>query len=332
MSSEFRAVIVDKKEENVSVEVKSIGKEKLPEGELLIRVAYSSVNFKDGLAGLPDGNIVKSYPMVPGIDLAGTVVSSKDSRFNEGDQVIATSYDIGVSHFGGYSEFASIPADWALPVPQNMTLKEAMIYGTAGFTAALSIHRLEANGVSPDQGEVLVTGASGGVGSMAVAMLSKRGYQVVASTGKQEETDYLKKLGANRVISRQDVYDGNLKPLQKGEWQAAVDPVGGKSLASVLSRIKRGGAVAVSGLTGGSDVPTTVHPFILRGVSLLGVDSAYCPMTLRQEIWTRLASDLQIENADSLIDREVSLEEAPAAMRDILEGKVRGRVLVKIEC
>ncbi|MGD7044562.1 acryloyl-CoA reductase [Jeotgalibacillus proteolyticus] len=331
MISEFRAVVVDKKNDSLSVETKKMDKEDLPAGELLIRVAYSSVNFKDGLAGREEGKIVQTYPMIPGIDLAGTVISSKDSRFKEGDHIIATSYEIGVSHFGGYSELASIPADWALPLPQNMTLKEAMIYGTAGFTAALSIHRLEANGVSPENGEVLVTGASGGVGSMAVSMLAKRGYQVVASTGQQQEHGYLKELGAARVISREDVYNGELKPLQKGEWQAAVDPVGGKNLASVLSKITRGGAVAVSGLTGGTEVPTTVHPFILRGISLLGVDSAYCPMPLRQEIWTRLASDLQIENSEALIDREVSLEETPAAMEEILEGKVRGRVLVKVE-
>ncbi|MDG5472710.1 acryloyl-CoA reductase [Jeotgalibacillus sp. ET6] len=331
MLSKFRAVVVDKKNDSFSVEAIEMDKKDLPVGELLIRVAYSSVNFKDGLAGSENGKIVQNYPMIPGIDLAGTVISSKDSRFREGDHVIATSYEIGVSHFGGYSELASIPADWALPLPQNMTLKEAMIYGTAGFTAALSIHRLEANGVSPENGEVLVTGASGGVGSMAVSMLAKRGYQVVASTGQQQEHDYLKELGAAHVISREDVYNGELKPLQKGEWQAAVDPVGGKSLASVLSKIKRGGAVAVSGLTGGTEVPTTVHPFILRGISLLGVDSAYCPMPLRQEIWTRLASDLQIENSEALIDREVSLEETPAAMEDIMESKVRGRVLVKIE-
>ncbi|PPA69820.1 oxidoreductase [Jeotgalibacillus proteolyticus] len=330
--SSFRAVVIDKKEEDVTVEVKNIEQNSLPKGDVLIRVAYSSVNFKDGLAGVKDGKIVQSYPMVPGIDLAGTVVSTTDPRFNEGDHVIATSYDIGVSHYGGYSEFACIPAEWVVPLPQNMTLKEAMVYGTAGFTAALSIHRLEANGLTPDQGEVLVTGSTGGVGSMAVAMLAKRGYKVVASTGKEAEHEHLKKIGADSVISREEVYDGGkLKPLQKGIWQAAVDPVGGKSLAAVLSKIKQGGSVAVSGLTGGTDVPTTVHPFILRGVNLLGVDSAYCPMPLRQEIWTRLASDLKLDDITDLIDREVSLEETPEAMRDILQSKIRGRVLVRMD-
>ncbi|TDL33104.1 acryloyl-CoA reductase [Jeotgalibacillus sp. S-D1] len=330
MSSNFQAVVVDKMGEDVSVQVKSIDKDQLSQGDVLIKVAYSSVNFKDGMAGLPNGNIVQSYPFVPGIDLSGTVVSSKNNRFKEGDEVIATSYEIGVSHYGGYSEYAKIPAEWIVPLPKNMTLKEAMIIGTAGFTAALSIHRLEANGLTPDQGDVLVTGSTGGVGSMAVAMLAKRGYKVVASTGKEEEHDFMKKLGADSVISRSDVYNGELKPLQKGTWQAAVDPVGGKSLAAVLSRIKRGGAVAVSGLTGGSDIPTTVHPFILRGVSLLGVDSAYCPMPLREKIWNRLADDLKPEGLEALVDREVSLEDTPAAMRDILQSKIRGRVLVRV--
>lgn len=330
MSSNFQAVVVDKKGEDVSVQVKSIDKKQLSQGDVLIKVAYSSVNFKDGMAGLANGKIVQSYPFVPGIDLSGTVISSENDRFKEGDEVIATSYEIGVSHYGGYSEYANIPAEWIVPLPKNMTLKEAMIIGTAGFTAALSIHRLEANGLTPDQGDVLVTGSTGGVGSMAVAMLAKRGYKVVASTGKEEEHDFMKKLGADSVISRSDVYNGELKPLQKGIWQAAVDPVGGKSLAAVLSRIKRGGAAAVSGLTGGSDIPTTVHPFILRGVSLLGIDSAYCPMPLREEIWNRLAEDLKPEGLETLVDREVSLEDTPAAMRDILQNKIRGRVLVRV--
>ena len=330
MTSDLQAVVVDKRDEDVSIEVKLLSKDQLSKGDVLIKVAYSSVNFKDGLAGLANGKIVQSYPFVPGIDLSGVVVSSSDDRFKEGDQVLATSYEIGVTHFGGYSEYANIRADWIVPLPENMSLREAMIYGTAGFTAALSVHRLEANGLTPDQGNVLVTGATGGVGSMAVAMLAKRGYKVVASTGKDEEHDYVKNLGAQTIISRQDVYNGTLRPLQKGEWQAAVDPVGGQSLASVLSRIKRCGAVAVSGLTGGSDVPTTVHPFILRGVSLIGVDSAYCPMPLREEIWKRLADDLKPDELDEIVDREVPLEDVPTAMRDILQSKIRGRVLVKV--
>ncbi|KIL49505.1 NADPH:quinone oxidoreductase family protein [Jeotgalibacillus soli] len=330
MDSSFKAVVVDKREDDFSVAVKSLTKHQLPEGDVLIKVSYSSVNYKDGLAGLPNGKIVQSYPFVPGIDLSGLVVSSTDDRFKEGDKVIATSYGIGVSHFGGYCEYASIPADWIVPLPENLSLKEAMIIGTAGFTAALSIHRLEENGITPDGGDVLVTGATGGVGSVAVSMLHKRGYHVTASTGKESEHEYLKKLGANSVISREAVFDGTLKPMTKTQWQAAVDPVGGKSLASVLSKIKYRGAVAVSGLTGGGDVPTSVFPFILRGVSLLGIDSVECPMELRKTIWARLADDLKLDNLEEMVDREIPLEEVPAAMADIIGSKIRGRVLVAI--
>ena len=227
----------------------------LPQGEVLIKVAYSSINYKDGLASTPDGKIVSSYPFVPGIDLAGVVVSSEDPRFREGDEVIATSYEIGVSHFGGYSEYARIPGDWIVPLPENLALKEAMIYGTAGFTAALSIHRLEENGLTPDKGKVLVTGATGGVGSLALAMLAKLGYEVVASTGKTSEHEFLTELGASEIISREEVNSGKIKALDKQLWAGAVDPVGGENLAAILSKIIYGGSVAVSGLAGGTNVP-----------------------------------------------------------------------------
>ena len=206
--SEFKALLVDKTETDFTLGVKNLSFNDLPAGEVLIKVAYSSINYKDGLASIPDGKIVRSYPFVPGIDLAGVVVSSKDPRYLEGDQVIATSYEIGVSHYGGYSEYARIPADWIVPLPENLSLREAMIYGTAGLTAGLSVQRLEENGLSPEKGKVLVTGATGGVGSIAVAILAKRGYQVVASTGKASEHDYLHKLGAIEVVSRDEVYNG----------------------------------------------------------------------------------------------------------------------------
>ncbi|WP_227394676.1 acrylyl-CoA reductase family protein [Jeotgalibacillus aurantiacus] len=332
MSLTFQAVMVDLKDDQVEAQVRELSEEDLPKGEVLIKVAYSSVNFKDGLAGLKDGKIVQSYPFIPGIDLSGTVVSSENDRFSEGDRVIATSYDIGVTHFGGYSEYAKIPADWVVPLPEGLSLRDAMIFGTAGFTAALSVHRLEQAGITPESGKVLVTGATGGVGSMAVAMLAKRGYDVSASTGKQSEHEFLKVLGAKEVLSRDEVYDGGkIRPLSKGKWMAAVDPVGGDSLAAVLSEMKQNGAVAVSGLTGGTKIPTTVHPFILRGVSLLGVDSAYCAMPLRSEIWARLGQDLKPDDLELLVNREVSLKEVPQAMEDIIESKIRGRVLVKVE-
>lgn len=302
----------------------------LPEGEVTVQVAYSSVNYKDGLASIPNGKIVKSYPFIPGIDLAGTVVDSKDSRYREGDEVIVTSYELGVSHFGGFSKFARVPADWIVPLPEGLTMKEAMTYGTAGFTAALSIARLEKNGLHPKSGDVLVTGATGGVGSMAVAMLAQKGYGVVASTGKESEHSFLRDLGAKEILSRQDVAGEKIPALGKQRWAAAVDPVGGKTLAAIVPQLKYQGAVAVSGLTGGGDVPTTIFPFILRGVSILGVDSVYCPMDVREELWNRMATDLKPKQLLNIIGNEISLEELPNALAAILEGKSTGRVVVKI--
>ncbi|MFC3884528.1 acryloyl-CoA reductase [Bacillus songklensis] len=330
MRERFKALIVDKTESEFLVDIKNISLNDLPHGEVLIKVSYSSINYKDGLASIPNGKIVKSYPFIPGIDLAGVVVSSQDPRFHEGDEVIATSYEIGVSHYGGYSEYARIPADWIVPLPENLTLKEAMALGTAGFTAALSIQRLEDNGLSPDKGKVLVTGATGGVGSLAVSMLSKRGYHVVASTGKASEHDYLHKLGAKDIISREDVYSGKIRPLDKQQWAGAIDPVGGDTLASILSKIDYNGSVAVSGLTGGTDVPTTVFPFILRGINLLGIDSVYCPMELRKELWNRMATDLKPGNILDSIQKEITLEELPENLPAILKGQARGRIIVHI--
>lgn len=326
----FQALVVDKQDEQFSVSVQDRTIQDLPEGEVLIRVQYSGVNYKDSLATIPDGNIVKSYPFVPGIDLAGVVVSSEDANFKEGDQVIATSYEIGVSHYGGYSEYARIPAKWVVPLPDGMTLKEAMTIGTAGFTAALSVLRLEENGVAPHKGKVLVTGATGGVGSFAVAILSKLGYEVEASTGKDTEHAYLKKLGAHSIISRQDVYDGKVRALGKQKWIAAVDPVGGEQLASVLSQIHYGGSVAVSGLTGGTNLPSTVFPFILRSVSLLGIDSVYCDMETRLKVWGRLASEFKPFNLEEFIQEEATLHQLPELLPTLLKGQARGRILVKL--
>ncbi|MGG3625296.1 acryloyl-CoA reductase [Bacillus gobiensis] len=330
MTQTFDALVVNKHDEKFTVDIDRLSSKDLPEGEVLIRVHYSSVNYKDSLAAIPKGNIVKKYPFVPGIDLAGVVVSSDDSRFQEGDEVIATSYDIGVSHFGGYSEFARIPADWIVPLPKGLSLREAMIIGTAGFTAALSIQDLEQNHLSPQKGKVLVTGSTGGVGSFAVALLSSLGYEVEASTGKESEEDYLKGLGASSIVSRDKVYNGTLKALGKQEWAAAVDPVGGEPLASVLSQLQYGGAVAVSGLTAGTKVPTSVFPFILRGIKLLGIDSVYCPMETRLKVWERLATDLKPANLENFIHQEVTLHELPETLPSLLKGQVRGRTLVKI--
>lgn len=330
MNESFKALVVDKTEGDFTVNVKEIPLQDLPPGDVLIKVSYSSVNYKDGLASTPDGKIVRSYPFIPGIDLSGVVARSNDSRFKAGDEVIATSYEIGVSHYGGYSEYAQIPADWVVPLPEGLSLKEAMVYGTAGFTAALSVQRLEENGLTPNTGKVLVTGATGGVGSIAVAILAHRGYHVIASTGKQSEHDFLVGLGASEILSREDVTGQKIRALDKQLWAAAVDPVGGKTLASILSKIAYNGSVAVSGLTGGGDVPTTVFPFILRGVNLLGIDSVYCPMETRIGLWKRMAADFKPEHLLKVMNKEVSLDELPIYLSSILKGEARGRIIVKI--
>ena len=330
MTQTFAALVLNKQEEDFTVEVQKLTLSDLPYGEVLIRVHYSSVNYKDSLATMPNGNIVNTYPFVPGIDLAGVVVSSENPHFQEGDEVIATSYEIGVTHFGGYSEFARIPAKWIVPLPKGLTLKEAMIIGTAGFTAALSIQRLEENNVSPEKGKVLVTGATGGVGSFAVSILSNLGYTVEASTGKEFEHDYLKNLGATSAVSREEIYDGKIRALGKQKWAAAIDSVGGEPLAALLSQIQYGGSVAASGLTAGTKLPTTVFPFILRGINLLGIDSVYCPMETRLKIWDRLSTDFKPTNLVQLMQQEVTLAQLPTVLPTLLKAQARGRIIVKL--
>lgn len=330
MEHSFRALVVDKQEDRFFLGVREITQDDLPEGEVTIRVSYSSINYKDGLACTPNGRIVSKYPFVPGIDLSGMVVASKDPRFREGDPVIVTSYELGVSHFGGFCEYARVPGSWVVPLPSGLSSREAMIYGTAGFTAALSVFRLIHNGLNPAQGPVLVSGATGGVGSMAVSILGKLGYDVVASTGKESEHEYLKALGAKEIINRDELTPDKIKPMDKMRWGGAVDPVGGKTLAYILSTLKYGCSAAVSGLTGGTELNTNVFPFILRGVNLLGIDSVYCPMNVRKQIWELLAGDWKQEQMLESIGREITLEAIPEVVEDILKGKVRGRTVVKI--
>ncbi|GGE68882.1 NADPH:quinone oxidoreductase family protein [Priestia taiwanensis] len=326
----FRALFVNKESNETNLEIRHITKDDLPNGNVTIRVHYSSVNYKDGLASIPNGNIVQSYPFIPGIDAAGIVEESADERFTVGDEVIVTSYELGVSHFGGYSEYIRVPADWVVPLPKGLSLKEAMILGTAGFTAALSVQQLEHAHVTPEKGDVLVTGATGGVGSIAVSMLAKKGYDVVASTGKMNEHDYLHTLGAKEILSREDVCPEKIRPLGRTRWAGAVDPVGGNTLAHVLSTTKYGGAVAVSGLTGGVSFQGSVFPFILRGVNLLGIDSVYCPMEVRQPLWERIATDLKPAYLTTTIVQEITLEQVPDTLASILKGNVRGRVVVNL--
>ncbi|MBS4203601.1 NADPH:quinone oxidoreductase family protein [Lederbergia citrea] len=330
MDAQFKALMVNKTENHFSLTVNDITINELPDADVLIKVAYSSINYKDSLACIPNGKIVTSYPLIPGIDLAGVVVSSQDPRYQKGDEVIATSYEIGVSHHGGYSEYARIPGDWLVPLPENLNLKEAMVLGTAGFTAALSIQRLEDNGLTPNSGKVLVTGATGGVGSLAISMLARKGYDVVASTGKISEDDFIKKIGAKNIITREEVNSGNIRLIDSQVWAGAIDPVGGSTLASILSKLNYNGSVAVSGLTGGVEVPTSVLPFILRGINLLGIDSVHCPMEIRKTIWNRLANDLKPDHLFDSIQKEITLEEIPITLPSLLKGQARGRIIVKL--
>ncbi|WJH36340.1 oxidoreductase [Paenibacillus sp. CC-CFT747] len=330
MAKTFKALVVDKTEKGFVREIRELTREDLPPGELLIRVCYSSVNYKDGLAGQPNGRVVTAYPLVPGIDLAGEVAESADARFPAGTEVLVTGYGLGVSHSGGYAAYARVPADWAVRLPAGLTPREAMACGTAGFTAALSVARLEAAGLAPEHGPVLVTGATGGVGSFAVAMLAQLGYRVAAGTGKAVEHAFLRELGAAEVVPREELAPPEKpQPLGPQRWAAAVDPVGGPALARTLATVRYGGAVAVSGLAGGTELPATVLPFILRGVSLLGIDSVQCPMEQRQATWQRLAGDLKPRRLEAMI-REIPLKEVPEAMDAILQGRMRGRLVVRL--
>lgn len=329
-TSSFKAFVVNKTSEGFTAGLTDLSQSDLPAGEVLVQVAYSSVNYKDGLASIPDGKIVRTYPFVPGIDLSGTVVESSDSRFKAGDEILATSYDIGVSHYGGYSQYARLKADWIVPLPQGLSLKEAMALGTAGFTAALSVHQLEKNGLTPANGPVLITGATGGVGSVAISILKKLGYTIAASTGKTEEHDYLKSLGVSDILGREETSAESTRPIEKERWAGSIDAVGGSTLAYLLRSTKNAGSVAACGNTGGPNLTTTVFPFILRGVNLLGIESATCPMELRRHLWQQLASDYKPDTLLDTIGKEASLEELPQVLAAILKGGVRGRTIVRI--
>jgi acrylyl-CoA reductase (NADPH) len=295
---------------------------------VVIRAAYSSVNYKDALAATGAAKILKKLPLVGGIDVAGTVASSNDSRFKPGDPVVVTGYDLGVANDGGYSAYVRVPADWVVKLPAALSPFEAMALGTAGFTAAMSILRLEQNGLKPGQGPVVVTGSTGGVGSIAVAILAGLGYEVTAMTGKDGEHDYLTSLGAKAVIPR-SVAERSPRPLEKATWAGAVDPVGGDTLAWLTKTMAYGASIASSGLTGGIDLQTTVIPFILRGVNLLGIDSVMCPMPLRLEIWRRLAADMKPKMLKS-IAREIPLSGLPDAFATLAAGNARGRFVVNV--
>ncbi len=330
MAQTYRALVVDKQDGQFSVGVRELPFDQLPAGDVTIRVAYSTVNYKDGLACTPDGRIIRDYPMVPGVDLSGTVTESSDGRFKPGDEVVITGYELGVSHPGGFAEYARVPADWVVKLPAGLSLREAMALGTAGFTAALSVQRMEENGLRPGNGPVLVSGATGGVGSTAVSMLAGRGYEVAASTGKASEHDFLRGLGASEILSREEVSAQSNRPLERERWAGGVDPVGGDTLAYMIRSTKYGGAVASSGLTGGATLNTTVFPFILRGVNLLGIESVNCPMAVRAPLWQRLATDLKPKGLTESIAHDIALAQVPELVPVILRGGVKGRAVVRI--
>lgn len=299
----------------------------LPPGDVLVRVAYSSLNYKDAMAIQGNPGVARRLPHVPGIDAAGTVVESRDPRFTPGQEVIVTSYELGAGQWGGYATHVRVPADWVVPLPAGLSLRESMILGTAGFTAALGVWLLQKHDIEPGSGEILVTGATGGVGSLAICILARLGYRVVAVSGKRELHDQLQSWGAAEVLGRDALADASNRPLLSGRWAGVIDTVGGQPLANLLKAVKPWGCVAACGLVAGAELPTTVYPFILRGVTLTGIDSATCPMPLRQSLWQRLATDWKPPQLESLA-HEVTLEQLSGVAAEILQGKVVGRTLV----
>lgn len=327
----FRAIVVKEKENNlfertlVEREVNS-----LPEGDVLIRVHYSSLNYKDALSATGNKGVTRTYPHTPGIDAAGEVVSSGNNAFQEGDQVIVTGYDLGMNTSGGFGEYIRVPSSWVVPLPKEMSLKESMMYGTAGFTAALSVYKLIRAGITPSTGDILVTGATGGVGSVAVSILGKLGYSVVGATGKMEEKEMLLRLGAKKMIRRAELSDESGRPMLKGIYAGVVDTVGGNMLESSLKVVKYGGCVTTCGNVAGHELNTTVYPFILRGISLLGIDSVQCPVDVRREVWALLAGEWKNSELLSYTE-ECTLKELDEKFALILQGKLKGRTVVKMK-
>jgi acrylyl-CoA reductase (NADPH) len=328
MKSPFKAILLKKDGNTQTAEDVELTLADLMEGDVVVAVSHSTVNYKDGLALTGRAPIARKFPMIPGIDLAGTVEESSNPNFKPGDKVVLNGYGLSETHFGGYSELARVKGDWLVPLPKQFTAAEAMAIGTAGYTAMLCVIALEDAGITPAQGSVVVTGAAGGVGSVAVAVLAKLGYHVIASTGRPEEEGYLKELGASEIIPRAEL-SVDPRAIGKERWIAGVDSVGSKTLANVLASTKYGGAVAACGLAAGMDLPTSVAPFILRNVSLLGIDSVQAPMAKRKRAWERLGQDLDVKKLASMT-QTIPLSGVRQAADDILAGKVRGRLVVEI--
>ena len=324
----FKALVLNQQDKSTIATVEQLDDSSLPDGDVLVGVEYSSLNYKDGLAITGKGKIVRDFPMVPGIDYAGKVISSTDDRYQPGDGVILTGWGVGENHWGGMAEKASVPADYLVPLPASLDSRKAMIIGTAGLTAMLCVMALEEAGITAQKGEILITGASGGVGSVAITVLDQLGYEVVAASGRSQNADWLKTLGADRVIDRAQLLEP-ARPLEKQLWAGCIDTVGSTVLAKVLAQLDYGGAVAACGLAGGFDLPTTVMPFILRGVKLLGVDSVMCPPEKRLHAWSRIA-ELLPESFYNTAAQEVTLEAVPELANAITEGQVTGRTLIRL--
>ena len=327
----FNALVVNKDEESgkTSAAVEQISTDQLPEGNVVVNVEYSTVNYKDGLCIGPGGGLVREYPHVPGIDFAGTIESSDDSRYSAGDSVVLTGWRVGEVHWGGYAQKARVNADWLVPLPSGLSSRQAMAVGTAGFTAMLAVMALEDHGLKPDEGPVLVTGAAGGVGSAATAILANLGYEVAAVTGRPETEEYLRALGATQIVPREEINETVKRPLERETWAGCVDAVGGDMLARVLGQMKYGGSVSAVGLAGGAGLPATVIPFLLRGVNLLGIDSVMQPYDNRLRAWERIAKDLPMDKLEAMI-HPATLGDLPTLGKDILKGQVKGRVVVDV--
>ncbi len=325
----FKGILIEKDEQGYRAALKDIDDAALPEGNVTVRVSHSTLNYKDGLAITGKSPVVRKFPMVPGIDLAGVVEASTHADYKVGDAVVLNGWGVGETHWGGLAQRARLNGDWLVPLPTAFTPAQAMAIGTAGYTAMLCVMALEDHGVTPDKGEVLVTGAAGGVGSVAVSILARLGYQVAAVTGRPQEADYLKSLGASTVLDRAEFSSAG-KPLAKERWAGAVDTVGSHTLANVCASTKYRGTVAACGLAGGMDFPSTVAPFILRGVTLAGIDSVMCPRAIRLKAWQRLATDLDVSKL-ALITQEIGLSDAISIAHKLIEGQVRGRVVVKVD-
>jgi len=331
MIAPFRAFVVDQTADGFQMGTRYLEERDLPPGDVLIQVAYAALNYKDALVCIPRGGVARTYPLVPGLELTGVVVESSDARFQPGKRVLASDFGgtQGVTRHGGYSEYARVPGDFILPLPEGVDFKQALVLG-AGCTAAMALRQFEKNGLTPQSGPVLVTGATGGVGSLAVSLLSRRGYTVAASTGKADAGDYLRQLGASEILSREETSAESGRPLESERWAGSIDTVGGATLAYLMRTTKKGGAIAAIGVSGGAAFHATVYPLILRGINVLGIDMPSTPLAMRWELWEEVMRETTLLNLSDVIISEVTLEDIPRVTQAMLDGQIRGRILVRL--